>query len=154
MEFSGQAGRGCDVLRKWATAPQAYGGHIAHERLARPRPIDRRHRIPTPSAMLQAEDTPSEATVPDPVTQGPVPRWYTDRAEHTIACDNGILRVRLTKLGIIWFDVYHPHDKRWYVNKNNLNLMTLVPGSGWQNTELDMCSRGWRSSHPTMTGWC
>ena len=80
---------------------------------------------------------PAPDDIPLSTVQGPVPRWYTDRAEHTIACDNGILRIRPTELGIIWFDVYHPRDKRWYLNKNNLNLMTLVPGSGWQNTELD-----------------
>lgn len=75
--------------------------------------------------------------MPDESSEAVVPRWYRDRVEDTIACDNGILRVRPTKLGIIWFDVYHPREGRWYVNKNNLNLVTLVPGSGWQNTELE-----------------
>lgn len=67
----------------------------------------------------------------------PEPIWYQDRQDDTIACHNGILRIRPTKIGIIWFDFYHPSEERWYVNKNNLNLMTLVPGSPWQNTELD-----------------
>lgn len=67
----------------------------------------------------------------------PEPIWYQDRQDDTISCHNGILRIRPTKIGIIWFDFYHPGEGRWYVNKNNLNLMTLVPGSPWQNTELD-----------------
>jgi hypothetical protein len=67
----------------------------------------------------------------------PQPIWYRDRNDDTMSCHNGILRIRPSKVGIIWFDFYHPGEGRWYVNKNNLNLMTLVPGSPWQNTELD-----------------
>lgn len=36
----------------------------------------------------------------------------------------------------MWFDVYHPKDRRWYVNKNNLNFVTRVGGK-WQNSELE-----------------
>ena len=91
----------------------------------------------TSLAVPKANHTTDADPNADPPTQRPAPRWYADHAEDSIACDNGILRIRPTKLGIIWFDVYHPGDKRWYVNKNNLNLLTLVPGSKWQNTELD-----------------
>jgi hypothetical protein len=82
-------------------------------------------------------DDAAQAKARELIRQVQVPRWYADHGEDTIACDNGLLRIRPTKIGIIWFDVYHSHDKQWYVNKNNLNLMTLVPGSGWNNTELD-----------------
>jgi hypothetical protein len=59
------------------------------------------------------------------------------QADGTHWCDNGILRIRNSAVGITWFDVYHPKEKIWYVNKNNLNLHVSVPGAGWQNSELD-----------------
>jgi hypothetical protein len=34
-------------------------------------------------------------------------------------------------------DFFHPGERRWYVNKNNLNHRILVEGFGWQGTELD-----------------
>ncbi|MBT3984283.1 MAG: hypothetical protein HOE90_23205 [Bacteriovoracaceae bacterium] len=52
-------------------------------------------------------------------------------------CDNGRIRIRASKSGIIWFDIFHPQDRRWYLAKNNLNLVTRVPGKKWQNTELE-----------------
>ena len=49
--------------------------------------------------------------------------------------DNGMFRVRADKNGIMWFDVFHPEDRKWYVNKNNLNLSVIVDGK-LENTEL------------------
>jgi len=49
--------------------------------------------------------------------------------------DNGMLRVRADDNGIMWFDVFHPEDRKWYVNKNNLNLSVIVDGKQ-ENTEL------------------
>lgn len=65
------------------------------------------------------------------------PVVYSDAREQTVFCDNGIIRVRPSHYGIIWFDCYHPREKKWYYNKNNLNLMTLV-GRKWNNTEGDV----------------
>lgn len=66
------------------------------------------------------------------------PRTYHDKYDDTTSCENGIWRIRPTKIGIIWFDFYHAEERKWYVNKNNLNLMTIVEGSTeWQNTELN-----------------
>lgn len=62
---------------------------------------------------------------------------FRGSGEDMIACDNGILRVRTTPIGITWIDFYHPGDRRWFVNKNNLNHRILVEGEGWQGTELD-----------------
>ncbi|MBA7669753.1 hypothetical protein ES703_77886 [subsurface metagenome] len=74
---------------------------------------------------------------PTPTPEPTPPACYLNAAEGTITCDNGILRVRTTLIGITWFDFFHPGERRWYINKNNLNLHILVEGSGWQNTELD-----------------
>ncbi len=74
---------------------------------------------------------------PTEASPWPEPVWYRDENDDTLSCHNGILQIRPSKVGIIWFDFRHPGEGRWYVNKNNLNLMTLVPGSPWQNTELD-----------------
>lgn len=77
---------------------------------------------------------------PEAGEQSPPPlRVYTSEVPDNpgIWCDNGLLRVRVSKSGITWFDVYHPTEHRWYVNKNNLNLNTLVPGAGWKSTELE-----------------
>ena len=65
------------------------------------------------------------------------PIVYYDAREQTVFCENGIIRVRPSHYGIIWFDYYHPKEKKWYYNKNNLNLMTLV-GRKWNNTEGDV----------------
>ncbi len=54
----------------------------------------------------------------------------------TTWCDNGLLRVRSSAAGITWFDIFHPSEEVWYVNKNNLNLHVGVPGQGFVNTEL------------------
>ncbi len=78
----------------------------------------------------EATQTPGGATPsasPRCVTQGNGTTW----------CDNEMLRVRNSAAGITWFDVYHPLEKIWYVNKNNLNLHVSVPGQGWQNSELN-----------------
>ena len=56
-------------------------------------------------------------------------------ADPGIWADNGMFRVRADKNGIMWFDVFHPEDKKWYVNKNNLNLTAIVNGK-LENTEL------------------
>ena len=56
---------------------------------------------------------------------------FRGTGENMIACDNGILRVRTTPVGIAWLDFFHPGEKRWYVNKNNLNHRILVKGFGW-----------------------
>ena len=69
------------------------------------------------------------------VTDYPKPKWY--KVNNSIHCDNGILRIRPMENGITWFDVYHPQEKKWYVNKNNLNLLVHIPNFGWKNTELD-----------------
>ncbi len=66
----------------------------------------------------------------------PAPTCYPDATDGTTACHNGILQIRPSRFGIIWFDFYHRGEDRWYIGKNNLNLMTLVPGRGWENTEL------------------
>ncbi|MDA0788599.1 MAG: hypothetical protein O2780_03970 [Proteobacteria bacterium] len=79
---------------------------------------------------------PGETMVPGGA-HWPVPTCYPDPTDNTTACHNGILQVRPSRFGIIWFDFYHRGEDRWYIGKNNLNLMTLVPGEGWQNTELD-----------------
>ena len=50
--------------------------------------------------------------------------------------DNGMLRVRATRHGITWFDVFHPGEGRWYLAKNNLNFVTQVDGK-WENTEIE-----------------
>ena len=50
--------------------------------------------------------------------------------------DNGMLRVRATQHGIAWFDVFHPIDRRWYLAKNNMNLVVQVNGE-WQNSEIE-----------------
>ena len=50
--------------------------------------------------------------------------------------DNGMLRVRATSHGIAWFDVFHPHERRWYLSKNNLNFITRAGGK-WQNSEIE-----------------
>ena len=50
--------------------------------------------------------------------------------------DNGMLRVRATRHGITWFDVFHPGERRWYLAKNNLNFVTQVDGK-WENTEIE-----------------
>ncbi len=56
--------------------------------------------------------------------------------EGTIWCQNGIIRVRTTLVGITWFDVFHPGEGRWYVGKNNLNVNTRVEGIGWESSEI------------------
>ena len=66
----------------------------------------------------------------------PNPIVYYSEPEQTVVCGNGILRVRPSHYGIIWFDFYHPKEGKWYYQKNNLNLMTLV-GRKWNNTEGD-----------------
>lgn len=63
------------------------------------------------------------------------PRYVT-QSDGTTWCDNGMLRVRNSSDGITWFDVHHPTEKIWYVNKNDLNLHVSVPGRGWENSEL------------------
>ena len=50
--------------------------------------------------------------------------------------DNGMLRVRATRDGIAWFDVFHPGERRWYLAKNNLNFVTRANGK-WENTEIE-----------------
>ena len=65
------------------------------------------------------------------------PVVYYDTREQTVFCGNGLMRVRPSHYGIIWFDYHHPGEKKWYVNKNNLNLMTLAGGK-WNNTEGDV----------------
>jgi len=64
------------------------------------------------------------------------PVAYTSAQDQTVFCENGILRVRPSHYGIIWFDFYHPTEKKWYYQKNNMNLMTMV-GRKWNNTEGD-----------------
>lgn len=65
------------------------------------------------------------------------PFCYDDEYDDTTSCENGIIRMRPTKTGIIWFDFYHKKEDKWYVNKNNLNLVAKVEGNQeWQNTEL------------------
>lgn len=88
---------------------------------------------PPPTPTLTPVPSPS----PTPNTDPPPPACFRNAAEGTIACDNGILRVRTTPVGITWFDFFHPGERKWYVNKNNLNHRILVEGSGWQGTELD-----------------
>ncbi len=81
--------------------------------------------------------TPTPAPESSPSPRSAAPKCSRKAAEGTITCDNGILRVRTTPVGITWFDFYHPSERRWYVNKNNLNHRVLVEGSGWLGTELD-----------------
>jgi hypothetical protein len=50
--------------------------------------------------------------------------------------DNGMLRVRATRHGISWFDVFHPEEGQWYLAKNNLNFVTRVDGK-WENSEIE-----------------
>ena len=53
-------------------------------------------------------------------------------------CENGIWRIRPTKIGIIWFDFHEMKEDNWYINKNNINLCVKVRGSDeWQDTELN-----------------
>jgi len=47
-----------------------------------------------------------------------------------------MLRVRATRHGISWFDVFHPGEGQWYLAKNNLNLVTQVDGK-WENSEIE-----------------
>ncbi|MBN2127560.1 MAG: hypothetical protein JW703_04185, partial [Candidatus Diapherotrites archaeon] len=66
------------------------------------------------------------------------PKCYYDEFDETISCDNSIFRIRPTKTGIIWFDFFNAKEQKWYVNKNNLNLVVRVKDSEeWQNTELN-----------------
>jgi len=62
------------------------------------------------------------------------PVAYLSERDQTVICENGMLRVRPSHYGIIWFDFYHPAEKRWYIQKNNMNLMTMA-GRKWNNTE-------------------
>ena len=64
------------------------------------------------------------------------PVAYHSERDQTVFCENGILRVRPSHYGIIWFDFYHPTERKWYYQKNNMNLMTMV-GRKWNNTEGD-----------------
>jgi hypothetical protein len=64
------------------------------------------------------------------------PKCYFDEKDETISCDNGILRIRPTKAGIIWFDFFHAIEEKWYLNKNNLNLVIKTKESEWLNSEL------------------
>ncbi len=65
------------------------------------------------------------------------PIAYHSERDQTVICENGMLRVRPSHYGIIWFDFYHPGEKRWYLQKNNMNLMTMA-GRKWNNTEGDV----------------
>jgi hypothetical protein len=47
-----------------------------------------------------------------------------------------MLRVRATRHGISWFDVFHPEEGQWYLAKNNLNFVTRVDGK-WENSEIE-----------------
>ncbi|MHC4202198.1 MAG: hypothetical protein ACYSU0_19580, partial [Planctomycetota bacterium] len=64
------------------------------------------------------------------------PVAYHSERDQSVFCENGILRVRTSHYGIIWFDFYHPTERKWYLQKNNMNLMTMV-GRKWNNTEGD-----------------
>lgn len=64
------------------------------------------------------------------------PVAYCSEKDQTVFCENGILRVRPSHYGIIWFDFYHPTERKWYYQKNNMNLMTMV-NRKWNNTEGD-----------------
>ena len=64
------------------------------------------------------------------------PVAYCSERDQTVFCENGILRVRPSHYGIIWFDFYHPTERKWYYQKNNMNLMTMVDRK-WNNTEGD-----------------
>ena len=61
--------------------------------------------------------------------------------------DNGMLRVR-ARDGIMWFDVFHPKEKKWYACKNNMNLTTIVDGklevteSGKVQPHIEVISQG------------
>jgi len=75
---------------------------------------------------------PAQAPAQVPNADGTrrTPAAYASPNQHRdpgIWADNGMFRVR-AKDGIMWFDVFHPEDKRWYVCKNNLNLTTVVGG--------------------------
>ncbi len=60
-----------------------------------------------------------------------------DDKEETFFCDNNIWRVRPTKQGIVWFDFFNAKENKWYLNKNNLNLVVRVKDSDeWVNSEL------------------
>ena len=88
---------------------------------------------PTPIPTATPTLSPSPTRTPEPTS----PTCDRNAADGTIACDNGILRVRTTLVGITWFDFFHPGERRWYVNKNNINHRISVEGSGWMGTELD-----------------
>ena len=76
-------------------------------------------------------------STPTPPPEPPPLVYYLNAARGTIACDNGILRVRTSQEGIIWFAFFHPGERRWYIKKNNLNINIRVAGYGWQSTEPD-----------------
>jgi hypothetical protein len=65
-----------------------------------------------------------------------VPTCQVDTEEGTVWCQNGIIQVRTTVEGITWFDVFHAGEQQWYVNKNNIQWSTRVPGGDWLNSEL------------------
>ena len=103
------------------------------------------------SAAMRAESVGTSFTYQGELQQGGVPANQTVfkdsfetspppecevRLDGTTWCENGMLRVRNSESGITWFDVFHPTERIWYVNKNNLNLHVSVPGEGFINTEL------------------
>ena len=90
--------------------------------------------IATVSSGVSASE--GRKTMNPPSIDWPAPTCYPDR-DDTVSCNNGILQIRPSRFGIIWFDFYHRGEDKWYIGKNNLNLMTLVPGTEWQNTELN-----------------
>ena len=40
------------------------------------------------------------------------PRCYNDKKYYTMSCENGIWRIRPTKIGIIWFDFHDAYNSK------------------------------------------
>ncbi len=83
-------------------------------------------------------DSSSVTTYNTPHFDAPLAYRNPYRAGGTnLVCDNGIWRVRATSGGILWFDFYHAREKRWYLNKNDLDFITVNKAGEMSNSELD-----------------
>lgn len=114
--------------------------------------------VPAPASLSENEEQPPEASpeitpgtsVAPPADSSAVttydtphfdaPQAYRNPYEAgaaNLVCDNGIWRVRATSGGIMWFDFYHAREKKWYLNKNDLDFITVNKAGKMSNSELD-----------------
>lgn len=102
---------------------------------------------PSPAA---SPETPPGTSVAPPADSSAVTTYNTphfdapqayrnpyEAGAANLVCDNGIWRVRATSGGIMWFDFYHAREKKWYLNKNDLDFITVNKAGQMSNSELD-----------------